>query len=261
LLSASLPVDGYHGALRRRTRREQGDAMANSLLVSEAAAKRSALLAVIGLHVALIALLATGTAQRLVTAVSEPLKVALLEPPKQRPPPEPIPLPQAPPLEPPPPVFVPPPEVRIARPKPAQPIVQSTPKPASPAPPVAPPAMQPPAPKTNAGAVGPPRDLKPARDLTRPAKIVVAQCDQPSYPAAARREEATGTSRIRFEVDATGHVIRAEILQRSGRSRAHRQLDQAAVDALSRCEFTPGRDKLGHPTGGYASVEYVWRLE
>jgi periplasmic protein TonB len=236
-----------------------GPRIARDQFVAHEAGKRPALLAVLALHAGLIALLVTGTGQRLVSAVREPVKVALLEPAERPPPPEPAPLPPPPPLQPPSPVFVPPPEVHIARPRPVPPVVQSTPeRAAAPAPPTVPTVS---AAAPTIAAARPRKEVGAARDLSRPAKIVVAKCDQPVYPAVARRQEATGTSRIRFEVDAQGRVVSAEVVQRSGRSRAHRQLDAAAVDALSQCQFTPGRDKHGLPVGGHASVDYVWQIE
>lgn len=229
-----------------------------ALPASKPLAKRGALIAAVTLHVILVTALVTGTAHRIVSAVIQPVKVALLDEPERPPPPEPVALPPPPTIELPPPVFVPPPEVHIARPNPPPITVRSTPVP-PPLAAIAPPA--PPRPSAPVPKLAPRPNPLPAKDLSRPAKIVVAQCNRPTYPAAARREEATGTSRIRFEIDARGQVVNAEIMQRSGRSRAHRQLDRSAVEALSQCQFTPGRDKQGHPTGGYASVEYVWRLE
>ncbi len=86
-----------------------------------------------------------------------------------------------------------------------------------------------------------------------------AQC-RPAYPAAAQRAGAQGTSRIRFTVDALGHILGAQILQASGTTREHRQLDKAAADALAQCPVTPGNDEDGHPVGGTADVEYHWTL-
>ena len=81
------------------------------------------------------------------------------------------------------------------------------------------------------------------------------------YPAAALRAEATGTSKIRFTVDATGAVSKAEIERSAGPSREHRLLDRAAIDALSKCRFKPGTDEAGKPVGAVTPVEYVWKLE
>jgi len=87
-----------------------------------------------------------------------------------------------------------------------------------------------------------------------------AQC-RPSYPAAAQRAGATGVSRLRFNVDAQGHIGGVQILQSSGATREHRLMDRAAAEALAQCPATPGTDEQGHPVGGTADVEYVWSLD
>jgi len=86
-----------------------------------------------------------------------------------------------------------------------------------------------------------------------------AQC-RPEYPAAAARAGTTGTSRIRFSVDAAGVVSGAQILASSGATREHRLLDKAAADALARCPIVVGTDDLGRPVGTTVDVEYVWTL-
>jgi protein TonB len=94
-----------------------------------------------------------------------------------------------------------------------------------------------------------------------PARIDVSTCEKPEYPAAALRAEATGTTKIRFTVDATGKVSKAEIERASGASREHRLLDRTAVEALSKCPFRPGTDENGKPVGAIAVVDYVWKTE
>jgi len=86
-----------------------------------------------------------------------------------------------------------------------------------------------------------------------------AQC-RPVYPAAAQRAGAQGTSRIRFTVDAVGHVVGAQILQSSGSTREHRMMDKAAAEALAQCPVTLGIDESGRAVGGTADVDYVWTL-
>jgi protein TonB len=148
---------------------------------------------------------------------------------------------------------MPPPEVQVATPQlaPAITVTREAPPPApvtlapapAPAPVAAPPA--PPAPKRQAV----------------PARIDVSTCEKPEYPAAALRAEATGTTKIRFTIDATGKVAKAEIEHPSGASREHRLLDRTAVEALSKCPFKPGIDENGKPVGASTVVDYVWKME
>src|SRR5439155_879202 len=76
----------------------------------------------------------------------------------------------------------------------------------------------------------------------RAAVIDVSTCEKPSYPAAAARAEAKGTTKIRFTIDATGHIDSSKtVIERSsGGSREHKLLDRTAVEALSKCKFKPG---------------------
>ena len=71
---------------------------------------------------------------------------------------------------------------------------------------------------------------------------------------------ATGITRIRFSVDATGRIAGSQILQSSGSSREHRLLDRAAAEALAQCPVQVGTDESGRPVGTTTDVEYVWTL-
>lgn len=110
--------------------------------------------------------------------------------------------------------------------------------------------------------IAPPAPPAAPRALGTPARIDVSSCEKPEYPRSALRAEVTGTTRIRFTIDASGRVAKAEIDRPSGPTREHRSLDAAAVEVLSRCPFKPGTDTEGQPVGGaVATVEYVWKLE
>ena len=95
----------------------------------------------------------------------------------------------------------------------------------------------------------------------RPARLDAgaAQC-RPDYPAAAQRAGATGSTRIRFTVDALGRIAGSQILHASGPTREHRLMDQAAAAALARCPVQVGTDEQGRPVGTTTDVEYVWSL-
>ncbi|WP_374562765.1 energy transducer TonB [Ideonella sp.] len=203
---------------------------------------------VIVLHVLLGYALVSGLARRVVEVAIKPVETKIIEEVKPPPPPEPEKLPPPPPKMPPPPVFAPPPEVNVAAPPVQAPTVAATtvaPPPTAPAPVV---------------AAAPPAPPAPARVAT-PARIDFANCEKPEYPAAARRAEATGVTRVRFSIDETGHVVKAEVTGSSGSSREHRQLDKVAVEALSQCRFKPGMDENGKPVGAFSNVEYVWKLD
>lgn len=102
---------------------------------------------------------------------------------------------------------------------------------------------------------------QPVRIEPRAARINAgaAQC-HPEYPAAAQRAGATGSTRIRFTVDALGRIAGSQILHASGSTREHRLMDQAAAAALARCPVQVGTDEQGRPVGTTTDVEYVWSL-
>jgi len=185
---------------------------------------------VVGLHLLLGWALISGLARRVVEVVKAPVEVSILEEPKAPPPPS----------------YMPPPEVNVAPPADPQPSITASSVP----PPPAPVVIAPPAPPAAPRALG------------TPARIDVSSCEKPEYPRSALRAEVTGTTRIRFTIDASGRVAKAEIDRPSGPTREHRSLDAAAVEVLSRCPFKPGTDTEGQPVGGaVATVEYVWKLE
>lgn len=101
----------------------------------------------------------------------------------------------------------------------------------------------------------------PARIEPRAARIDAgaARC-HPEYPAAAQRAGATGSTRIRFTVDALGRIAASQILHASGPTREHRLMDQAAAAALAQCPVQVGTDEQGRPVGTTTDVEYVWSL-
>lgn len=207
------------------------------------------------LHIVLGWALVNGLGRKIVEVIKAPIETKIIDEVKPPPPPPPENLPPPPKMALPPPSFVPPPEVQVAQPQlaPAITVTREAPppapvtlSPAAPAPgPAAPAPAAPPAPRPQAVA----------------ARIDVSSCDKPEYPAAALRADASGTTKIRFTVDAAGSVSKAEVERAAGVSREHRLLDRAAVDALSKCRFKPGTDDQGKPVGGTTVVDYVWKTE
>ena len=83
-----------------------------------------------------------------------------------------------------------------------------------------------------------------------------AQCAKPDYPSASRRMEEEGTVTLKFLIDADGRVLQADIEKSSGFNR----LDEAARNALSKCQFRPGTVD-GKPEQSWSTIQYKWRLE
>lgn len=211
------------------------------------------LIVVAVLHIILGWALVNGLGRKIVEVIKAPIETKIIDEVKPPPPPPPENLPPPPKVALPPPSFVPPPEVQVANPPPA-PTITVTRE----APPPAPVTLSPAAPAP--GPVAPPAPPAP-RPQAVAARIDVSSCEKPEYPAAALRADATGTTKIRFTVDATGVVAKAEIERAAGVSREHRLLDRTAVEALSKCRFRPGTDEQGKAVGGTTVVEYVWKTE
>ena len=204
------------------------------------------LLVVVGLHVLVAAVLLTA---RLDAGPSQVAQVALTKIDETRPPPPPpphdLPPPPRTPLHP---LVVPMPDVVVERPAETiqAPVVQA---------PVAPAAAPGPAPaKGDDGASLLPR-VEP-----RPTRLNAGapEC-RPVYPHIAEREGVTGITRLRFNVDAAGHVS-AQLLQSSGPLRQNRRMDEAAIEALSQCPVQVGTDEYGRPVGGSVDVNYKWTI-
>jgi protein TonB len=129
-----------------------------------------------------------------------------------------------------------------------------TPPPKTPAPP-------PPAPTSTAPAITQaptPPAAAPAAPAIRTGAVIQAgaHCAKPDYPSASRRMEEEGTVTLKFLIGADGKVLQADIEKTSGFTR----LDEAARNALSKCQFRPGTVD-GKPEQSWASIKYTWRLE
>jgi protein TonB len=129
-----------------------------------------------------------------------------------------------------------------------------TPPPKTPAPP-------PPAPTSTAPAItqaATPPAAAPAAPAIRTGAVIQAgaHCAKPDYPSASRRMEEEGTVTLKFLIDVDGKVLKTDIEKTSGFTR----LDEAARNALSKCQFRPGTVD-GKPEQSWASIKYTWRLE
>ncbi|MBL8306257.1 MAG: TonB family protein [Rubrivivax sp.] len=209
---------------------------------------------VVALHLVLGWALLNGLAQRLVEVIKSPLETKIIEEVKPPPPPPPENLPPPPKFAPPPPSFVPPPEVNVNPPPTPAPTITTTQ--------VAPPPQ--PFTPTPAPVVAPPAPPAPPRVAAKPAIANVADCAPTAddYPAAAKRAEATGTTRIRFTIGPDGRLAGSpEIVRSAGSSREHKMLDRLAASKLSECRFRAGSDENGKAVGASFDVDYVWKLD
>ena len=136
---------------------------------------------------------------------------------------------------------------------PPPPVAPKTPPPKTPAPP-------PPAPTSTAPAItqATPPAAAPTAPAIRTGAVIQpgAHCAKPDYPSASRRMEEEGTVTLKFLIGVDGKVMQADIEKSSGFTR----LDEAARNALSKCQFRPGTVD-GKPEQSWASIKYTWRLE
>ncbi len=200
---------------------------------------------VVLVHVVVVYALVTGLARKVIDVVRQPIETKIVE--EVKPPPPDVPPPPPPPkLAAPPPPFIPPPEVQIAQPPPQQSVIAAVTN-------VAPPEAPPPVLQAEASpAPGPkaqPVRVPPVIDAQR-------SCKQPEYPPTSRRLQETGTVLLRFLIGVDGGVVESKVESSSG----HERLDQAAKEALSRCQFKPGTVD-GKPEQSSASLKYVWKLQ
>ncbi len=81
-------------------------------------------------------------------------------------------------------------------------------------------------------------------------------CATPAYPARAARNNESGTVVLALLIGTDGRVANARVQKSSG----SRDLDKAALNALSMCQFKPGMNN-GVPEAGWGQIAYVWKLE
>ena len=205
---------------------------------------------VAALHVALGAVFIQGINTKRITlpGLPDPVVVTLdtKDFPKPVPPDPPKPMPKVAPPD----VVVPQVEVDVAPPTTPPPLTATTHTDADPGPAPFPDALPdivreaPPVPKTTPGRM-------------HTAVLADANaCALPDYPAAAARRGDTGTTTLALLVGADGRVSSARVEHSSG----SRDLDRAAVNALSLCRFKPATEN-GMAQAGWAQIAYDWKLD
>lgn len=90
----------------------------------------------------------------------------------------------------------------------------------------------------------------------RPAVIDFKTCAKPVYPREELALGHQGTVTMSFLVGVDGAIVSSRVEKTSG----FPALDQAALDALDKCRFTPAR-KDGQPAQSWQPVQYVWTTE
>lgn len=191
---------------------------------------------VIALHAVLLWLIQSGLARQAFTLTQESVVALLLT--DAAPPPPPVVAPKTPP-----PKTLPPPVTQLPTATTA-PIITTPAVPAT----------------SNIAPVAPSQSTAPSAPTpsirTGAAIQPGASCAKPDYPSASRRLEEEGTVSLKFLIGVDGRVLQAEIEKTSGFPR----LDEAARNALSKCQFRPGTID-GKPEQSWASIRYTWRLE
>jgi len=187
---------------------------------------------VVALHLILVYALVNGLGHKLVEVIKKPYETKLIEEAKKPPPEKPPPPP--PKLKPPPPPFVPPVEVNIAMTAPVENTISQVTNIKVPVAPPTPVAV---------------KRVPPVIDAAR-------NCTKPEYPSASRRLEERGTVTLNFLIDTDGRVLESKVEKSSGHSR----LDQAAQEAMSKCQFKPGTVD-GKPERTWARINYKWQLD
>ena len=88
-----------------------------------------------------------------------------------------------------------------------------------------------------------------------PASFDAKTC-KAEYPKASLMNEEQGTVSMSFLVKADGTVADSKVDKSSG----FKNLDKAAIKALSACKFKPGT-KDGQPAETWTKVDYAWKLD
>jgi protein TonB len=87
-----------------------------------------------------------------------------------------------------------------------------------------------------------------------PASFDAKNC-KAEYPKASLMNEEQGAVSMSFLVSASGEVLESKLEKSSG----FKNLDKAALKALTACKFKPGT-KDGVVAQTWTKVDYVWSL-
>jgi protein TonB len=242
IANSTLPnLPRHSGAQQRRL------AMHFSQL-NRGGSKAGRLVVVAGVHVVLGGLLIHGIQSKTFKFPELPPAVVMIDPVTPRPvepPPQPPSHADLPPLR----IAVPVVEVPVAEPPPANAMRGSS------EPDPAPAHAAVPGPSASAPADPPAPPARPAPMRTA-AFADANACALPAYPPRAVRNGDTGTTILALLIGADGRVGSARVERSSG----FRELDRAAIDALSLCRFKPATNN-GAPEAGWAQLGYVWTLD
>jgi protein TonB len=222
-------------------------AMHFSHMNSNGGSKATKIAAVAGFHILVGALFVHSLNARHITMPKMPDELVVMftpEPPAPPPPPPepPKPMPQVAPPQ----IVAPPVEVQVQQPPPPDTVTAAVSADPAPQPSTATPQPEaaPAAPSDNSGKM-------------RTAVLADANgCAKPDYPIKAMRNGEAGTVTLALLVGTDGRVADSRVQKSSG----SRELDKAAVSALSMCKFKPATNG-GTAEQAWAQIAYVWTLD
>ena len=83
-----------------------------------------------------------------------------------------------------------------------------------------------------------------------------SRCLGPAYPKDALAKKEEGIVMMDLLISTTGDVKQSKIITSSG----YPELDDAAIEGITKCHFKPLTYYNGTPVEGWKSMQYVWKL-